>query len=208
MNCERGLLCDASKACVGTCQAIPKENEPCVDSTCGPGLQCSAGTCVPKPAGLQRGEACDSNPTTTSCADGLICDDYNGGSNTCQPEAEVYFSHGSGEQCSGDEFCVPGLYCDDVAIQRVCSRVKSEGESCARDGNCAKGLHCSNEQACVPNLPQGGDCYRDAECGEGSCGLGSCGIPKDLGEPCQLREECISDYCENSVCTPIPDCGG
>ncbi len=203
-NCQPGLLCDLGSSCPGVCAPTPRENEPCVDSECGEGLQCSQDICV-RATRLQRGEACDG---AVACADGLTCDLYNGGSNTCQPDDEVYYTHGTGEKCSGDAFCQPGLYCDVLLTTPTCTRVVGEGESCVRDESCAEGLHCSSElHECVANFPLGSECFTDAVCARGECIRATCGFPAALGEACVVDEECSSAYCKNSVCTRQSGCG-
>ncbi len=212
-ECARDLYCRVTDECPGTCQALPTLREPCPGWQCAPGLNCVDGVCAD---GSPRGATCNGD---WDCADGLACESYAGGSDTCQPSAEIYGVRAEGETCKETGHCQASLYCNHRGEIPVCAKQQQEGEECWSSTSpadaCAPGTHCN-----IPSASEAGICVVDGalgspcdpfvlyECGEGECIDGTCQSQIPLGEPCSADDACYSGYCESGACAVRPPCIG
>ncbi len=183
--CGGGVACATGLACrfatgvgEGTCQALPKDKEPCALGPLGPvvcseGLACRDRFCGAIPG---DGEPCAGIGPAFECKGDLGCHFLNEKS-LCGQRV------GEGAACGLDDSCEAGLFCDFST--NTCTRVFAEGAAC-RSGN-----ECGAGGACVPS-----------EVGEFRCvrrpGLGA---PCFLNDSCEPGLACASPY-ETGVCAP------
>lgn len=188
----------------------PKPGEPCSEYNCGPGDACDfaategCGVCRPLP---KEGEACITPPITDeelycatgfACAEGICIKDQN---------------RARGEPCLLDEYCGPGLDCDENAR---CAAVYEEGMPCSGSLICGDWLICREGKCTTSGSKLGEACQIVGSlttCVRGACIEGTCQpLPSD-GEPCHrdcpdCEEQCLSPFvCVDHQCAPGPACG-
>jgi hypothetical protein len=164
---EQGqFLCNENHQCT-TPDAF--RGPPCnTSSDCETGL-----TCAPLSASSPTGNC------VPPCGPEGSCDKRGGVPHTCIPRADglgaVCYPGYFGLPCGADSACLPGLSCRSLGLEQpsICSNL------CADDGDCAKNRwtasgYCQELKdmaikVCVPPLPAGTPCERDAQCGSKRC---------------------------------------
>lgn len=157
-SCGPQAQCDVGLECVGgQCQSLAGVGQPCLMTGCGPGLLCSKGKCVARPA---RGESCSAG---LSCQRGLACR-----AGVCGSALEV------DESCAGNENnCGKDLQCNPSA--RLCEPRGTAGHVCTSWFDCAMGLACSKTGVCIAQRSIGEACASSDECVLGlACVSGQC----------------------------------
>ncbi len=173
--------------------------------SCFVGGECLSGLCI-------EGVCCAS-----SCEDNETCR-VPAREGTCQRRVEVI-------ECDFDDECFD---------------IPNEGD----DGTCVDGFCCENrcaegrcdiaeyEGLCIPTSPPGSECFDERDCQTGfcvndtccreACDDGFCGFadgvcrPRfELGTPCEVDGQCISDICDflsgiccSDICDEDEVCGG
>lgn len=226
-DCAGELRCNYE----GICEEPPGEGAPCPDGNCGEDLYCDWNTnrCVP---GAAIGESClerscqdelfcnwqdnrciappgEGEPCYDwPCADDLFCQYSDDGEvATCRrPAAE-------GEGCS-ERPCESHLWCSDL---NVCVTAPEAGEPCLYGSICAAGLVCDPEGLCAPPPEEGqpcpaGVCAFGSWCDTATAPTGICAPRRANDEQCSGHRQCLSSYCPNGFCWPLPlegdDCQG
>jgi len=231
--CNDGQFCTATDvcsagSCVGTGDPCPGQlcdetNNVCVDclvhADCDDGNICTTDVCV--------GGACQHNPNTLACNDGLFCtlsDQCSGG--TCV---------GSGDSCPGQlcnestNTCVDCLTNADCDDGDVCTTDTCSAGSCGYTNNmlpCNDGLFCTANDNCAGGVCVGAgdpcpgqlcsekfnacvECLGVADCDDGNvctndtCTVGNCGytnntLPCDDGLFCTDTDTCSGGACVGS----------
>jgi hypothetical protein len=207
-QCEAGLICDPG-ADPGTCQVDPfvppALDAPCDDGRCAEGHWCQYDDASPDGicravGGVGANCAYFNTPDYLGCEDGLFCVE----TLTCAPPG------GLGEPCGVFESgsCEGGLWCSRSTGQ--CTAPATEGQTCNPlwESTCGEGLGCdcgaestdvcggtSREpnptDTCQPLVPDGGLCYRDAECASRSCTIDFNAAPANPGECTSQPEPCL-----------------
>ncbi len=168
-------------------------------SKCGPGLACSAGTCVSPCralSGLAENASCSPDLWPDACAIGLRCDPN---TRSCTAKRKL------GEACDWGD-CDEHSECNrDRCVARG-----AEGESCDQIG-CQLGLACSwqgNNSTCQSPAAAFESCAT-VPCASGlRCGDDSrCHPPAAVGEPCPEFNCVVGAYCnpERLECEALPD---
>ena len=180
LDCE-GVQCGGAESCYrGVCYSYCED-----DAECGEEFVCTEGACV---------SPCEE----IECEEGGHC--YRG---VCYPGCDVQ------ADCDGEERCV-----DESCLPLDCSNVE-----CRSDEACFYGV-------CYSHCEDAADCLEpDALCEENSCVVPSCddglhngletdvdcGGPEcvgcDVGERCEIDEDCLSQHCEGEICVGNA-CGG
>jgi hypothetical protein len=75
--------------------------------------------------------------------------------------------------------------------------------ACAADSECDSGFHC--DVVCVPNMPTGGFCDEDSDCGSGHCTNNVCCVG---GDCCNRASDCPSSYFGAPKCDFPSTCQG
>ncbi len=157
----------------------------------------------PPPPG--EGESCERN---YSCADGLVCVDYNGSPG--YPTADerdlcrVCLRHGDlGEDCS-----VVSCRWDDE-VQNICDPDTRKCVAAPSSGPCfnqacATGFYCeSDTSTCVPRGSVGQECKESGLwCAQGlhcSRETGDCELPEADGASCHADSDCASGFCNGEL---------
>ncbi len=208
-HCDTGRCVDDlanSAACTrvaecssGVCNADGKCGDP-NDTSCAGATTCRSATCS---AGV-CGAACSLD---AECATDRYCK-----ASTCAPRdangvACTAPSHCSAGVCNVDGKCgVPdGQPCSLATLCRggVCDANGTCGSaSCTADAQCTAGRYCDlSSKTCLPELVNGTDCIRSAQCVSDVCEAdGKCGEPN--GGPCGSLL-----LCRSSICTTAGVCG-
>jgi len=191
--CTADDSCDATGACVGTCECDvdkPCEGAPPVCSQ----WQCINYSCVAVADPSLNGEGCD---------DGSFC--------TVQDTCQAGVCTGTARDCNAEvgSACLDGV-CDDAA--EGCIPVnKVDGTACD------DGQPCTEADACTSGQCEGTvkDCsgLDDLPCAVGTCVAGDCvaeaqaGQPCDDGEPCTEDDACgLSGLCGGTYNGSLPGC--
>lgn len=156
--CPKGYRCadfGLQKACIpdtGKCPSVRCSN----DSNCGPGEQCSGGTCQPKPVNRDP-------KTCTACTSDSQC----GGNSKC-----VGFKDNKArclQPCVADNFCPTGFNCSSILGGRYCT--PPDGFCpCTSDSQCIQGEACKGGVCRPANCGYGCACTQDDQCNTGySC---------------------------------------
>jgi hypothetical protein len=171
---------------------------------------------------VQAGEPCSSPGTRLECREDLACRTFDilGVLGICAEPGLV------DDFCYTDGECRPDLYCRQ--LDGTCQLPHEEGEDCRyADPNdpappdstllveCASGLSCDPlSDTCVAACQQGAVCDLDEDCDQEqglSCILSRCDLPRPLGLPCAIDEDCQENYrCEvdpvhppQRICLPL-----
>jgi hypothetical protein len=111
---------------------------------------------------------CD-NPN--DCDEGAFCVDNVCCNAACGDPCDSCTVAGSVGECTvsavghlGDPSCAPYL----------CAGTSACGSECSGDEACVTSAHCTPEGSCVYDVPLGGSCGTDLECGSGHCVDGLC----------------------------------
>jgi hypothetical protein len=161
-----------------------RAGEPCegyelIQTDCGRGLFCIAGTCHdPLRTSLGgQGEPCDLGQR---CDDGLACS-----------YAELCLRlPGPGEPCLDDYRCDAEARCDD----ELCVALPGPGQRCD-GGDCLPGSFCRFDPVagiaeCLSLGDVGDPCQGHRECASGNCPAGACQEPAGVGDPCGSQLPC------------------
>lgn len=195
LSCQRPALPGFAEVCPLYHGTI-REGMECTDggivqTSCGRGLLCIAGTCR--------------NPRTTSfggfdqrCDLGDRCDDERA---LCV-DGWCQRLPGTGEPCLRFE-CTP----DHTCIDDQCIPLPLVGEPCfgTRD-SCTSEAFCdldpnTGEGRCEPVRGVGQPCQGHRDCRSGNCPAGTCASPAEVGDPCSSNLPCGPDsFCSDGIC--------
>jgi len=212
-DCAQGLVCTPTGICtkpaVATCMVDDQcpggdcVNGVCVynvtpqctlDTDCGPGEKCDAGTCVPTRVEPQCAKDED-------CGQGFACK-----AGTCVGS--------TASKCAKDEDCDPGYKC----IEEECVK-DPETPECTKDEDCESGK-CDEASGTCEQITPPKDCEADADCKDESdctvdtCAEGKCSNAFKAGAGCCLTDadcpkvSCNKVTCESQKCAyaPVEDC--
>ena len=144
IGCQGDLMCEptASGSSAGTCTALPKQGEPCRNTSgaqCAPGLSCGISTTTGK-----REALCGDPPPcgTLTCAATDYCFESPTVQINCRPYATL------GHACTnatGEQVCAPGSVC--VAAPsgdagEICVPLVELGAACGADALCRDPFVC------------------------------------------------------------------
>jgi hypothetical protein len=188
ISCPAGSYCVGFEGGGGNCYPLPAEGQSC-NGYCRGGLVCDQedgkyGVCVRRPT-VALGKPCRWG--VELCADGSTCAE---GAGADGGEACVARAASGGpclravpDMCPVGEFCDPGVYsADEPTPPGVCKAMVGEGEACNPD-------------------------YTAIDCaGIATCYTGVCFHLRDNGEPCTVRDDCITGRCVDGACA-APGCG-
>ncbi len=192
LECAAGSYC-----CEDEClPLVGKDDGTCfLDEQCEDGLRCFRGKCD-EPAGLD--EPCDE----LRCAYGSVCD---GRSDECKPLADIYSVFPMpdpaplGAPCESNtrvERCPDWAYCGSFSSLIFL-------DTCTGASVCPSRFDL--EQICQERTQPGGACFNNADCAPLSgCWTRTCVALKTTGEECSDSTECLSEFCTESRCSPIP----
>jgi hypothetical protein len=222
-DCRKGLFCDSTAGCPGTCKAFAQMGAMCVvDGDCDPtlGLYCQKladageggpGTCqtfVPIDGDCQSRD---------KCVPGALCVGQK-----CRRLSDL-FTLAEGFACyTSGALCNGGLDCEFSGLpflsMGTCVMEKQALDACklALPDECPKGTYCSangfnTAGQCVGTPDANQKCAADFEqtigtaapCKAGfTCVNGICKTSRQLGEPCEINAQCYS-----GSCLPPPDGG-
>ena len=190
-----------SSCCVGTCLSIPQGGaigQACPLGLCDEGSYChwDTETCQ----ALKAASApCD---YSEECANELLC---LGG--TCEPPRQ------EGEPCLDGQCGRMGVTCDPTSA--ICVSVQTAGEICNPNVDlCATGLVCNSDTHTCTVAPGAGEpCIGQCsgyqvycDYGDGFGAEGTCAYRKANGSTCTWSDECVSNYCDNTICIEYPIC--
>lgn len=185
---ELGDYCEANDDC-GTDYCFINRNvcsECSVNADCGVSQECDYdggdgyASCV---GTATLGDSCDSDQQciSESCNTG-VC-----------------------SECNSDSDCNGGTCTDDRSGTGYFVCEGELGEDCNNDDDCGLGY-------CYPAQDVCSECANDEDCGvlmdcvyDNGDGYASCTGIGELGETCDIDNQCISGYCTGGVCS---DCGG
>jgi hypothetical protein len=192
----------AMACCQGTCGAAvpqPQIGQSCASAACADGAYCDeTSTCR---ALLAQGGACAS---PDACQYGLGCVGLTPGANgTCEVVPTI------GQPCAAGTCADVGSVCNTSGM---CVALGLPGDPCALDLDCAPAFHCDATQHCNPypslGMPCTSTCAPGAWCDAQSSGM--CVAPLTNGQPCQLSQQCQSEYCDQlsvpPACADLPMC--
>jgi hypothetical protein len=171
------------------------------DTNCRQGLLCNFGfspaRCKPP---QPEGQPCDWHG---DCADDLDC------SGPDPTRCMVSGSLREGESCGFEDDCAEGLRCNEATSPARCARPGTEGDRCAYGTDCdeALGLGCT-EGVCSPKAGADERCHEHEDCADPlRCMFAleppRCRAPQGVGEPCVAPEDCLSEWCDESVDPPV-----
>jgi MYXO-CTERM domain-containing protein len=173
------------------------------DSECASSERCVDGDCEPRPmVGASIGEVCNGPSDCTSalcfrseCSQS--CDWLEPGS--CP--AGFYCSGEATGSCGGSGICLRGT-----------AGAAVNGASCSAATDCAS-LYCASGVCSEPCIPGGAaGCADGFACQVGAvAGCGSCQQSGQIGDPCEMNEDCTSRSCATiegaAFCTDFCDAG-
>lgn len=156
---------------------------------------CIPGTCTAAPTPQPQGGDCDIHHYASDpCESGLYCRPTEPGNfesdGTCEPVVAV------GEDCYGDDGCVPGSFCveaEQLTDPGTCELVGTPGGSCIpRLINASTSCDSTTDycdlmdETCQPRREVGETCDDSSECvGYAFCPNGTCTASGDEGDPCE-----------------------
>lgn len=175
-----------------------------LDSDCGSGQICSAGSCRAAPPGAGLGAACtqDSDCQSSLCLAGACTQtcDWTTPSSGCP----------AGFYCGGDASSCDRGYCRSGS-----AGASALGDPCAADTECAS-LLCASGRCSTPCIPGGAlACPATFTCQVGTLPCrGSCQRSGALGDACERNEDCTTLICAvtdtrtfcTDFCDPMDPC--
>lgn len=234
-ECKRGLYCQVTGPCPGSCQPRPPAGQPCAQGTCLEGLYCDdkLGCVAPVGAGGECG-----GQTHPDCELGLFClGNTKDKTGACQPVAEV-FDGNSGNVCNWMQgpLCGEGLACQLDSTQEAqsgnfgghCVEEIPAGKPCklAIPDPCAANHYCKPsdqftvEGTCTQLPGAGQECAKDAvispqcrtkfrcvtKAGADGSVQETCEALVPLNTGCGENDACYSGNCSSGVCAPPNYC--
>ncbi len=112
---------------------------------------------------------------------------------------------GLGDICDNDTPCSDDLYCEpdfsiSISGRGTCAALIAEGESCETSNSCVSGLCDSDTDTCsLPPARSGQECSKDSGCLSDFCNEGVCSAKLSSGEPCSRYTACESGYCDSDT---------
>jgi len=207
-GCARSLECTKE----GVCGRVHEEGDVCSNApnSCGPWLECEAGTCVYQLPGdydfrrhRKAGRGCGED---SECASG-VCQDH-----VCARGSRA----GLGEACTTDSSCVAPHECVKGKCVQQVAPPDFESARCDEEHPCPASRQCRAFACVEPLAPRLGEsCTSEQRCEVGFCEKGTCRAPRPLGAACVQDVECAA-RCEvaasgKGVCTidrkPGEPCG-
>lgn len=221
-TCRGNQDCPAEQICSnGRCQECTSNGQCAVGSTCVNG-RCSVTPCQ-RQTDCPEGEYCNIQPGQTIS----LCQPNACQSNANCPIGQVCESGiclSIGETCSTDRDCHRGtLNCIDGRCQQCRRNADCPDGVCLREGptgvtgvtgtlgicvtgcspHCPTGYKCNAGKCCPEVHPCGNYCSTSHQC-SGPCSFCKDGIctcqGSEIGENCQVNEDCISGLCHNGIC--------
>ncbi len=206
MDCEDPLFCQQLNAGAGVCASNCNPNQP----DCPVGYECvgyqnspNLGVCLEQQGNNNNGTKGVGEPCESSFE--------------CESQLCVYQGNGGycRQACNSDADCPAGEYCAGLqgASGGACfegggnnnGNLKELGEECANGTECASGTCAGGPGTgyfCVQLCSTDADCPEGYDCvplqgGGGACfeGQGQGSGTKEIGEPCQSSNECVSGIC-------------
>lgn len=171
---------------------------------CSLGGDCSSGFCI---EGVCCASACEDNQ---SCALPMR-------EGTCQRSVVPFVPCDFNDECvnipdpGDDGICVDGFCCEDQCLEGRCDIAGFEGLCIP---TLPVGAECQDERDCDSGFCTDGRCCRE-RCDNGFCGFddGICRQPSDLGEPCDVDGECLTEICDrftgvccSEICGETEEC--
>ena len=121
------------------------------------------------------------------------------GSHPCSPRMLSTGLVLDGSVCKADYECVPGSYCDAVAVFGICRPLGGLDDDCIHNADCGGGLCGSSERVCVtedvnvaPWCDNDGQCPAGQMCAES---IDRCIDALELGSVCVQDRQCATGYC-------------
>ncbi len=213
LECAEGFVCLRSVpelGLVSACGEPQQEGEACFhDEECAQDLYCSLadGRCrVPMPL-MQTCSYSDPSDLSPSPDTLLVRCEPN---LTCSPFGETCVG-----PCARGSLCVADIHCDEDAglfcMDGFCDTPRSAGQPCQIDEHCQPGLTCDPDPLreglfCTPLFGDGAPCFQDDECLSGYCDTTVCAPKKANNQPCATLDHnsCLSGFCSPTATTCQP----
>lgn len=150
VTCSGGSLC-ATAAC------DPLTDQCTTSSSCGPGLSCSMGECVP---GACTGDA-DCTELVDSCSEAFVC----GATSVCEPRVRGVCPAIAGS-CAVVDPCTCAL--TDARDPALCGDLLCDPAT-ANCVECLEATDCGSAQVCHPTRRTCVECVENGDCSVGVC---------------------------------------
>jgi hypothetical protein len=195
--------CDADEDCASGACRQERVGSICVDMVrCAESGHCGEGAaCLFEPSSLDA----KSQPTALgTCADGR-------GESLCYADGDCAFGRCASQRCTAGlvgELCTSNTNCasglcrttgtvqDGAVLTGTCVS-GMQGGGCTDDSDCNSGLHCTGSVCWTSEVGQ--SCELDEQCASSTCIAGRCrgGEP---GSQCEADDDCSSGVCAGSRC--------
>lgn len=156
------------------------------------------------------GMRCTNNPVSPNeedpitlgpqdCGEGLVCSRVRAG------DPWGFCKKAIGQRCNTLSECEKSA----KSCNRICSATVTGGldQPCKSGNVCESGLVCDSKINVCKIPINGGGCFENEDCVEGTCQRDGnqriCRLRKQDGSPCIDNKDCLSDNCDGRWCQPI-----
>ncbi|KAK0554320.1 hypothetical protein OC861_000624 [Tilletia horrida] len=122
--------------------------------------------------------------------------------------ASLIERHGTkyaGQICSTNADCYSANCVHDPSYSNPTCQLQPQGGPCFKGANCVSGQCDLKAGKCKALVATGGPCKRDTNCYTGQCGSGKC-VLADPNRPCSNDNQCYTGSCLQNECDPDSGC--